>query len=42
MKNEEKIKLNKETFITRTSDSIKDKWTKAKDLGSGSYGNDMK
>ena len=38
MKNEEKIKFNKETFITRTPGSIKDKWTKTKDLGSGSYG----
>ncbi len=38
MKSEEKIKFNKETFITRTPGSIKDKWTKTKDLGSGSYG----
>jgi len=35
---EEKIKFNKETFITRTPGSVKDKWTKVKDLGSGSYG----
>ena len=35
---EEKVKFNKETFITRTPGNIKDKWTKVKDLGSGSYG----
>ena len=35
---EDKIKFNKETFITRTPGSITDKWIKVKDLGSGSYG----
>ena len=30
MKNEEKIKFNKEIFITRTPDSIKDKWQNQK------------
>ena len=38
MNSDEKIKFNKETFITRTPGNIKDKWTKVKDLGSGSYG----
>ena len=37
-KPEENVKFNKETFITRTPGNIKDKWTKIKDLGSGSYG----
>ena len=37
-KPEENVKFNKETFITRTPGNIKDKWTKTKDLGSGSYG----
>ena len=35
---DDKIKFNKETFITRTPGSITDKWTKIKELGSGSYG----
>jgi calcium-dependent protein kinase len=37
-KADDKVKFNKETFITRTPGSITDKWTKVKDLGSGSYG----
>ena len=37
-KQDDNIKFNKETFITRTPGTITDKWEKVKDLGSGSYG----
>ncbi len=38
MKSEDKIKFNKETFITRTPGNLSDKYEKIKELGSGSYG----
>jgi len=38
MKSDDKIKFNKETFITRTPGNLSDKYEKIKELGSGSYG----